>query len=104
MKVITSQDFLDDEIVERKIEELESSGAARIILPVVDAGMTNEDGEELFILVDGHHRRAAAEELGLDVDYEIVDNETDAKTPEEMFIAYAMGGDWYYVDNGYFVF
>lgn len=102
MKVITSQDFLDYELVGNKIETMEEQNITKIILPVIDSGLTNEDGEELYILIDGHHRYAAAQDLEIEVEFEEVEDDTEPG--EERASAWYMGGDWRYLDSGCFVF
>ena len=68
MKIISSQRYIDEEIVEQKIEEIKNDEF--ITLPIIDAEMQDLNGNDLFILIDGHHRKEAAEALGLEVRYE----------------------------------
>lgn len=60
MKVISSQRFLDYDIVDEKLAEMESAGVESITLPIINAGMTDLEGNDLYILIDGHHRKEAA--------------------------------------------
>lgn len=100
MKVISSQGYLNYGIVDQKIEELQ--GKKKIVLPIIDAEMKDADGNDLFILIDGHHRKAAAEELGLPIEYEEVENQHGC-TGEELLNCCWGDQDWYYVSTGYLV-
>ena len=102
MKVISSQRYTDWNIVNEKINQMEEDETKVLTLPVIDSGMTNEDGEELYILIDGHHRKEAAEELGIKVEYEEVENEYNC-TGEDLLKSNYMDSDWYYVENGAYV-
>ena len=95
MKVISSQRFLSDEILDQKIEEI--SGTS-VNLPVVDSGLTGENGEALYILIDGHHRLAAAKEIGCMINFYEIDNDTNL-TGEDLLEANWLDSDWYYVDT-----
>lgn len=97
MRVISSQRYIDYEIVNKKIEEIKNDDV--IILPVIDAGMQDANGNDLFILIDGHHRKEAAEELGIAIEYEEVPNEHGC-TGDDLLHQCWNDSDWYYVDNG----
>lgn len=97
MKVISSQHYIDYEIVDKKIAEMQ--GTEKVVLPIVDAEMKDEDGNDLYVLIDGHHRKEAAEELGIEIEYEEVENPYNV-TGELLLETCYMDGDWYYVDNG----
>lgn len=101
MRIISSQRYINFDIVDEKIKEME--GLDKITLPIVDAGMKNANGENLFILVDGHHRKEAAEELGIKVCYKEIKNEYGC-IGDELLESCWMDSDWYYVDNGRLVF
>ena len=73
MKIISSQRFIDDEILEQKLEEIKDE--EYITLPIINAEMQDMDGNDLFILIDGHHRKEAAEQLEIEIRYEEVKNE-----------------------------
>lgn len=100
MKIISSQRYIDYDIVESKMEEIKD--CEYITLPIIDAEMKDLDGNDLFILVDGHHRKEAAEELGIEVKYEEVRNEYYL-VGDDLLLQCYMDSDWYYVDNGYLV-
>ena len=105
MTIISSQRFLDDEIVERKIEELQNCNATSIIVPVINAYFTDLDGNDLFVITDKHHTLAAARELGLEVMFEEVEDEiscdSDIKNHngEAILESWFMDSNWYYIHN-----
>ena len=96
MKIISSQRYIDYNIVDEKIEEIRD--CEYITLPIIDAEMTDLDGNDLFILVDGHHRKEAAEELGIEVRYEEVENDHNL-TGEDLLNDCYCDSDWYYIEN-----
>lgn len=61
--------------------------------------MTDLDGNNLYILVDGHHRKEAAEELGIEIRYEEVKNKHGV-TGEALLDACYNDSDWYDVETG----
>lgn len=96
MKIISSQHFINDDIVERKISELQESGASRVVIACYYVGMI--DGEEYAMQADGHHTLAAARELGLDVEYDVNDD-PEGLEGEDLLNARYMDGDWYDVES-----
>lgn len=62
-QIITSQQFLDDEIVQ---EKLDASDFSVLLSPIFLI-----DGEEFQIVLDGHHSLAAAIAAGVDADYDV---------------------------------
>jgi len=99
MRVISSQNFTDEQIVEEKKKQLIDE--EKISLPVLHV----ED--DIFILTDGHHRLEAAKELGIEISfYEVEKHETfvgsDA-TPDEIYEAFWDNGDYRDVMTGDFV-
>ena len=96
LRVVSSQRFLDGEIIEEKVEDLKDNDF--IIIPIIDAEMQDLDGNDLYILSDGHHRKAAAELLGIEVRYEEVKNEHNL-TGEALLDECYNDSDWYYVDT-----
>lgn len=105
MKIITSQSFRDDEIVERKKQELIESGTKEVILPVVNIYM-----DDLYILVDGHHTFTAARELGLKISFEEVEDETtyyqdvEDRNTDAILEAHYMDSDYRYLKDDTLVF
>lgn len=80
----------------KKKEEIKNE--ITITLPVVNSGLRDNNGEELFILIDGHHRREVAEELGIEIEYEEIENEYGV-TGDELLLTCYLDSDWYYVDT-----
>ena len=99
MRIISSQKFLNYEIVDEKIAEMEASESESITLPIINAGMKDLDGNDLYILVDGHHRKEAAEEMGITINYEEVANDYDL-TGDDLLLTCYMDSDWYDVATG----
>ena len=97
MKIISSQRFIDDEILDKKMEEIKDE--EYITLPIINAEMQDMDGNDLFILIDGHHRKEAAEQLEIEIRYEEVENE-HYYTGEDLLNECWGGDDWYYIENG----
>ena len=98
--VMSSQRFLDEDIVEEKKEYLEENNITEITCPVTKAYMQDLDGNDLFILTNMHHTLAAARELGIRVKFEEVDNDfTESTDGEEICREYYMGNHWFYINN-----
>lgn len=95
MKIISSQHYINDTIVDRKIAELQASGTDHVVLPCYYVGVI--DGEEYAMQSDGHHTLAAARELGLTVEFDIIDD-PESLTGEALLSARYMDGDWYDVE------
>lgn len=96
MTIISSQHYIDDIIVDRKIAELQSAGTDRVVIPCYYVGMI--DGEEYAMQSDGHHTLAAAREIGLPVEFDIIDD-PESLTGEDLLSARYMDGDWYDVER-----
>lgn len=98
--VMSSQRFLDDEIVEEKKEQLLADGVKSVTFPITKAYLQDIYGNELFILTDKHHTLAAARELNIPVKFEEVENDfTESTNGEEICAEYYMGDNWYYVNH-----
>lgn len=104
MTVISSQKFLDYEIVEKKINELKKSNITGIVVPVVNAYFRDLAGNELYILADKHHTMAAAKQLGLEIVFHEIDDEMsyykyiEQKNGEAILQAWYMDSNWYYIN------
>lgn len=96
MKVITSQSYINWDIVEEKIENL--SGTEYVELPVWTTGIQDDDGEDLCILADGHHTYEAAKELGIEIRFDEMDH-PEGLRGEELLEAAWMDSDYRYLDN-----
>lgn len=98
--VMSSQRFLDDEIVEEKKDEIIAKGIQEITCPVTKAHLQDLEGNELYILTDKHHTLAAARELNIPVKFEEVENDfTESTDGEEICAEYFMGDNWFYVNH-----
>lgn len=100
MKVITSQSYINYDIVDEKKVAL--SGASEITLTVWTTGLQNEDGEDLCILADGHHTYEAAMELGIAVNFDEVDH-PEGLTGDALLEQAWMDSDYHYLDTKTFV-
>ena len=89
--IISSQRYIDYKKVDEKIEEL--TGLKEITLI---AWKVNEDDA---VLSDGHHTYEAAKELGITVNFEIV-NHPENLTGDDLLEAAWMDSDWYNVETG----
>ena len=94
MKVITSQSYIDDEIVERKMSEL--SGKNSVSLTVWTTGLKDDEADELCVLADGHHTYEAAMELGLEIQFEECEH-PEGLMGEDLLQAAWMDGDYHYL-------
>ena len=94
MTYISSQHYIDWDIVNEKMDELQD--ATTVIIPFYYAGEI--DGVEYAIQIDCHHTLAAARELGLDVKFAL-DDDPDGLTGEDLLDAHYMDGDWYNVET-----
>lgn len=94
MKVITSQSYIDYDIVESKKDMLE--GVSSITLTVWTTGLQDENGEDLCILSDGHHTYEAAMELGIEIHF-AEDEHPEGLTGEALLEAAWMDSDYHYL-------
>lgn len=94
MKIISSQHFIDWEILERKMEEIKDM--EKVVVPCSYVGFI--DGVEYAMQNDGHHTLAAARELGIEIEFEISADSEDLEG-EELLDARYNDGDWYDVET-----
>lgn len=94
MKVISSQHFIDWDIVEEKMTAI--SGLEFVEIPCYEVGEI--DGEEYAIQADGHHTLTAARELGIEVRF-VYSEEPEGLTGEAALNAHWNDGDWYNVET-----
>lgn len=105
MTVISSQRYIDDEIVEEKIAEFKANNTTTLTIPVVKSFLKDLDGNELYIMIDMHHRFAAAKELGMQIDFELVEDEMSSykdieeENGEAIAETWHMDSPWYYINN-----
>jgi len=94
MKIISSQHFIDWEIVERKMEEIKDMD--KVVIPCSYVGFIN--GVEYTMQNDGHHTLVAARELGIEVEFE-TSEDLEGLEGEELLEARYNDGDWYNVET-----
>lgn len=94
MKVISSQHYIDWDIVKQKMEEI--AGFEFVEIPCYEIGEV--DGEEFAIQADGHHTLAAARELGIAARF-VFSSDPEGLTGETALNERWMDGDWYDVEN-----
>ena len=94
MKYISSQHYIDAEIVEAKKAELE--GVTEVVIPCTYVGII--DGVEYVMQNDKHHTLAAARELGIPVVFDVEDD-SEGLTGEELLEARYNDGDYYDVET-----
>jgi hypothetical protein len=104
MRVISSQRYRDESIVEDKREALACSDATTVTLPVLPVGAEHPD---LYILMDGHHTHSAAVALGLAIAYRVLErseHDLAGLSGEALLQAAHLGDDYYDVATGADVF
>lgn len=94
MKVISSQHYIDWNIVEQKMDEI--AGSKFVEIPCYEIGEV--DGEEMAIQADGHHTLAAARELGIEIRF-VFSPDPEGLTGETALNERWMDGDWYDVEG-----
>ena len=92
MKIISSQRYIDEKIVEQKLELL--TGKSSLVLEAWEVGM-----DDLAVLSDGHHRLEAAQRLGIPVTFEVT-NHPEKITGETLLESMWMDSDYYDVETG----
>ena len=102
IKLISSQRYIDDEIVAQKIEE----GDFTVLLSPV----FKIDGQEYQVIMGGHHRYHAAKETGVEPDYIILTVHDDDRIAlmeeniDEFLEAAWVDSDWYEIETGINIF
>lgn len=94
MEIISSQHYINWDIVEKKMEELKN--ADHVEIPCYNIG--EFEGHEFAIQADGHHTMAAARELGIDIEF-VFSDDPEGLTGEAALEARYNDGDWYYVES-----
>lgn len=94
MKIISSQHFINWEIVENKMREIKDMD--KVVIPCSYVGII--DGVEYAMQNDGHHTLAAARELRIEVEFE-TSQDADGLEGEELLENHYMDGDWYDVET-----
>ena len=94
MTYISSQHYIDAEIVEEKKAELE--GVTEVVIPCTYVGVI--DGVEYAMQNDKHHTLAAARELGIPVVFDVEDD-AEGLTGEALREVRYNDGDYYNVET-----
>lgn len=94
MKIISSQHYLNWDIVEEKMNEIE--GMESVEIPCCEIGEI--DDVEYAVQIDGHHTLAAARELGITVEFTF-NEDPEGLTGDEYLSNHYMDGDWYDVES-----
>lgn len=96
MTYISSQHYLNPDIVDAKIAQLLEASSTEVVIPFLYAGEIN--GVEYAVQSDGHHTLQAAKELGIAIKYEVSDDPENL-TGEALLGARYLDGDYYLVDS-----
>ena len=91
--IISSQRYLDYNIVDAKIEEL--AGQTEITLGTWSVEI---DGEKMEVLFDGHHALAAAKELGIIVKFESTEH-PEKLSGTDLLDASWLDSNWYDIET-----
>lgn len=94
MIIISSQHYIDPEIVEKKMQEI--AGKTIVRIPCWTAGEI--EGIEYAVQADGHHTLAAARELDIPVVFDVIDH-PEKLTGERLLAESWNDGDWYNVET-----
>lgn len=97
MKIISSQEYVNWELVEAKKAQMIADNITKITLPCWEIGEM-EDVGEVAILSDGHHQYQAARQLGIEVEWDITPD-PEGLTGEYALNARYMDSDYYYVET-----
>lgn len=71
MKVVTTQTYRNQQIIEQKRQQMIQDNIQLITLPVNAIGNTG-----FYALSDGHHRYEAAKQLGIEIKFEVINSES----------------------------
>lgn len=94
MTIISSQHYINWETVEEKMEQLK--GKSNITIPCAYVGEI--DSEEYAVQIDGHHTLVAARELGVEVEFDVHEDDEGLEGEALLNVRY-MDGDYYNVET-----
>ena len=94
MTIISSQHFVDWNIIEKKMEEIKDM--SKVIIPCSYVGYI--DGIEYAMQNNGHHTLAAARELGIEVEF-VTEPDSEDLEGENLLEQRYNDGDWYNVET-----
>lgn len=101
MVILSSQRHINEEIVNEKIVKLQNETS--VTLPIVYVSEYN--GDQLYVLLDGHHTAEAARQLGIGVQYAEQDiNEIGYDgnmSLDDLLEVLYVDSDWYNYETGY---
>lgn len=97
MKIISSQEYIDWDLVEAKKAQMIADSISKITLTCWEIGEI-EDAGEVAILSDGHHQYQAARQLGIEVEWDIIPD-PEGLTGEAALDARYVDSDYYYVET-----
>jgi hypothetical protein len=89
--IISSQRYLDNSIINDKMAELANTESVTLVAWDVKA-------YDCAILSDGHHTYAAAKELGITINFAIVDH-PEGISGDDLLEQAWMDSDWYNVET-----
>lgn len=98
MTIISSQRYIDSDIVDSKLAALEADRPAEVVLPVWPVGM-----DDLYVLSNGHHTLTAARALGIPVRFS-VESHPERLTGQDLLEQAWIDADWYDIETGIPVF
>lgn len=96
--IISSQKYIDNEILNEKIAAFESSSPAEIVLETWLVGI-----DDLEILFDGHHTLEAARQLDIAVRFVPVAH-PEGLSGEDLLEQAWLDSEWYDIETGRNVF
>lgn len=97
MQIISSQRYINNKILNEKIEWFELNRPGEIILPVWDV-----DGD-MAVLGDGHHTLEAARQVGVSVCFIVVEH-PEGLYGDNLLENSWIDSDWYDITTGELVF
>ena len=96
-KILSSQRYLDRDIVDKKKEYLEKKSPKCVEIPCSDVGEI--DGVNYAIVVDKHHLMEAAKELDLTIRF-VIDKDPEGLTGDKLLEARYIDSSYYDVETG----
>lgn len=95
MTIISTQQYIDWEIVESKMQAIADVDA--VVIPCYYVGVI--DGVEYAMQADGHHTLTAARELGKAVKFNVIDDPEGLSGEELLEARHSGEGDYYNVET-----
>lgn len=92
--IISSQRYIDNDILNQKIEMLETERPSEIVLMAWDV-----KAYDCAVLFNGHHTLEAARQLEIPVRFEVIDH-PESIEGDDLLEQNWMDSDWYEVETG----